>query len=303
MRLSLSSEPGADNVEAPLRALLGRDDVRSTMPVGPPHANRKPVLQICDGSGDVRGFAKVGHNELTGALVAAVAQTLRDLGDRSFVHVQVPQVLGATSWNGYPVLVLSALPLDQPRLRGDAARQRLLDVIDEVAQAHGMATADWGTTALRDLLVDGLDACGDVATELSVVLAGIDPAATELRIGSWHGDLNPGNIAVVDRQCPVWNWERFGTDVPVGFDPLHHDLHRGITVEGTALRDAAMDLLDQAPGLLARWGVDAGTSRTVARIYLVTLAQRYAIDRQSDAGGDLGRLQSWLVPALREGAR
>ena len=97
--------------------------------------------------------------------------------------------------------------------------------------------------------------------------------------------------------------ERFGTDVPVGFDLLHHDLHRAITVDGIAPGEAALDLLEQAPVLLARWDLDPRTARTVARIYLVTLAQRYAIDRQADAGGNLGRLRNWLVPALQEGAR
>ena len=302
MRLTVSSEPGAGNVEEPLRALLGRDDLRITMPVGPPRANRKPVLQICDGAGEVLGFAKVGHNELTSALVTAEAQTLRDLGERRFAHLQVPRVLGTASWQGGPVLVLSALQLDQPRLRGDAAKRRLLEVIDEVAHEGGVTTAAWGSATLRDRLVDALDGCGDVATELGAAVAEIDPA-TELRIGSWHGDLNPGNIALVDGRCPVWDWERFGTDVPVGFDLLHHDLHRAITVEGIAPGEAALDLLEQAPGLLAHWDLDPRTARTVARIYLVTLAQRYAIDRQADAGGALGRLRSWLVPALQEGAR
>ena len=102
MRLTVSAEPGADNVEEPLRALLGRADLRITMPVGPPRANRKPVLQICDGAGDVLGFAKVGHNELTSALVTAEAQTLRDLSDRTFVHLRVPQVLGTASWQDCP---------------------------------------------------------------------------------------------------------------------------------------------------------------------------------------------------------
>jgi hypothetical protein len=118
--------------------------------------------------------------------------------------------------------------------------------------------------------------------------------------GSWHGDLNSGNVALVAGVCPVWDWERFEAGVPLGFDLLHHDLHEAITVHGVAAEAAARRLVRDAARTLAPLGVLPATADAVARAYLVTLACRYLVDNQVGAGSALGHVREWLLPTLQE---
>ena len=48
----------------------------------------------------------------------------------------------------------------------------------------------------------------------------------ELTFGAWHGDWTPWNMATTATTVLVWDWERFGTGVPVGYDALHFDFQR-----------------------------------------------------------------------------
>jgi hypothetical protein len=97
----------------------------------------------------------------------------------------------------------------------------------------------------------------------------------------------------------VWDWERFETGVPLGFDLLHHDLQESITLLDADPRVAATRLLRGAAATLAPLDVGAG-AESVARLYLVTLACRYLVDGQADAGAALGQVDQWLLPALEE---
>ena len=48
------------------------------------------------------------------------------------------------------------------------------------------------------------------------------PARRRLAFGAWHGDWTPWNMASTAGGLLVWDWERFATGVPVGFDALHY---------------------------------------------------------------------------------
>src|SRR5690606_3700758 len=166
--------------------------------------------------------------------------------------------------------------------------------------------------ALRDR-VAGLP--GEAAGRLRAALAGIGErhGDTEVVFGSWHGDFTPWNIGGADGALLVWDWERFTTGVPVGFDALHHRLQRAVSdpaadpAEAAAgcVRDAATTLAPfaarQAPAEPA-WAEPAQAG-LVARLYLAELAARYLADRQAEAGARLGDVGAWLIPALAEGVR
>ena len=101
----------------------------------------------------------------------------------------------------------------------------------------------------------------------------------------------------------MWDWERYETGVVPGLDLLHHELHAAITVHGVTPREAASALLDRAPATLAPLGLHPVAADVVARVHLLTLGSRYLADDQEAAGGDLGRIGEWLLPALAEGER
>src|ERR1700709_2121753 len=101
---------GTDTLAAHLSAAVGQP-VRVSVRFGPPRANRKPVLQLLDRRGHAVGFAKLGVNELTKALVTAEAAALQEIAKRDLGIVRAPKVLHAGAWNDLELLVIEALPV------------------------------------------------------------------------------------------------------------------------------------------------------------------------------------------------
>jgi len=296
--LTVRGPATSPSLEDPLRRILQRDVVRLTMPVGPARANRKPVLQVSDDRGDVLAYAKVGHTDFTRELVEAEARTLSQLTTVPFSVVRPPRALELFAWRDLCVLLLEPLPTHARRLRGRAGRERLLAVVDEIARVHGVEVDRWDRHPLHIALERRLMDCGALAEPLLEVLRAL-PQDVAVPTGSWHGDLNPGNVALTQGRCPVWDWERYSPGVPVGFDLLHHDLQHAITVAGQDPGAAARSLIQDAPRLLAHWEIESSTARLIAQIYLLALAARYVADNQANQEADLGRGTDWIVPALQ----
>ena len=99
--------PDSD-VAAYLNAALGRD-VLVSLRIGPPRANRKPVLQLLAADGGLAGFAKIGVTELTRDLVRAEAAALALLGAARLDHLAVPRLIHHGQWRGHEVLVQAGL--------------------------------------------------------------------------------------------------------------------------------------------------------------------------------------------------
>ncbi|MDQ1647058.1 MAG: hypothetical protein QOJ50_3242, partial [Cryptosporangiaceae bacterium] len=89
-------EPGLDEH---LASILGRP-VLLALHIGPPRANRKPVLQLLTPRGETLAFAKLGVNDLTARLVDAEAAALTAVGAAAPAGISVPEVLHHGSWHG-----------------------------------------------------------------------------------------------------------------------------------------------------------------------------------------------------------
>jgi hypothetical protein len=269
---------GGETIEDHLARELGRP-VLVSLHLGPARANRKPVLQLLDAGGATIGFAKVATTALAGRLVAAEAETLRTLARAGLTRVTPPRVLSAGPWRGLEILVQSPLPVRRPR-RPSAAR--LAAATAEVAAVGGITTQPLDGPYLAGLR-DRVAALptGPTRDGLTGALDALGPAGTELRIGSWHGDWTPWNTAVVADTVLAWDWERFAGGVPVGFDALHYDLQPRALAQVDAAGAAAADSVRRAPGLLAPLGVPAGSTPTVAVLYLVEILTRYVGDGQT----------------------
>jgi hypothetical protein len=288
--------PDGGTIEDHLAAVLGRP-VLLALHIGPPRANRKPVLQVLDTTGEPLGFAKLGVDALTRRLVGAEARALRTLAVHSPRGVEVPRVLDHGRWNGAEVLLQSPLPVWLPRAPDDGTRR--LSAMVAVA----------GVTGVREEPVDGPYAAGLGArvgglgdrpggTALAAALAAATARGGLLRTGCWHGDWNTGNLAVLADRVLIWDWERFAEGVPLGYDALHHDLQTAITVRRVPAGAAAASTVARAAVLLAPFGVPASGAPVVAALYLVELGARYLADGQAEAGARLGRLDGWLLPVL-----
>ena len=177
--------------------------------VGRPRANRKPVLQVTDPHGRLLGFAKVGHNALTRTLVRDEGMALQRLSQAPMATVVVPRLIAQEPWNDLELLLMSPLRLPATASTGVSDRGLLERAVAEIAGVSGVETRAWSDHPLRARVVAALDELGSRATALRPGLELMDELDPTLAFGSWHGDLNPGNLAVVGDRLAVWDWERF----------------------------------------------------------------------------------------------
>ena len=288
------TDPG-ESLVARLRQALGPDLVVS-FHLGPPRANRKPVLQLLTPRGEPVGFAKVGATELTRRLVDAEQAALRSLAAAGLSTVEVPRVLHHEAYGDVAVLVQSALPVWEGDRTVDPAVRTA--AMREVAGHAGVRTEPVGGSQWGGELAARLDKVTDPATRELLAATLAAEAGRSLPLGAWHGDWTPWNMAVRAGRALVWDWERCAVGVPVGFDPVHYALQEALWRRGADPRAATAQVLAGVPALLAGYGLDPADAAAVARLYLVEIAARYLLDGQAAAGARLGRLERWLLPAL-----
>ncbi|GAA4202859.1 hypothetical protein GCM10022252_59640 [Streptosporangium oxazolinicum] len=295
-RVTVSS--GRDGIESHLSEVFGTP-VRVTLRVRPARrANRKPILEARAADGPI-AFVKIGDTDLTRELVAHEARTLGLLSGVPLKTVVPPAVLHHGSWRGLSVLALTPLPVR----RGRIPRDVLTDAIAEIARIPHGDPAE-GNPA-RGNPAPGDPPPGDPARTGpfpgNPAPAGSPPEDAAANRGpegpprdrgfSWHGDLTPWNISRgPDGRLLVWDWERFGTGVPLGFDAVHHFFQRALRRDDPAT--AARACVARALRILAPFGLSAAESRLTALRYLIALADRHA----ADGHAPLGPPEVWLTP-------
>ena len=110
--------------QAPLLAylqdLLGQRHLTFAISLGTPGPHRKPVIQMMDAHGHILGYAKIGHDAASNALVQNEARVLQGLATMSWQALTLPQVIATGCWQGHDLCVLSA-----PQAPGERMPQRL----------------------------------------------------------------------------------------------------------------------------------------------------------------------------------
>jgi hypothetical protein len=298
-RVQVDANSEGDTIETYLADMF-TPDILVSMYLGPPRANRKPVLQLLTPGGEPVAFVKVGINPLTCQLVRAERAALARLEQASLPGIMVPRVLRHDQWHGLEILVLSVVPA---WLRHHSPHPaQLTTAMNAVAQVDGLHSEPLiGSPYLRRLR-DRL-AAADEGDERAALLAALDVLAaraggTALTYGAWHGDWAPWNMARAGRRLLVWDWERFTLGVPLGFDALHYRMQ---TELGPGHRDplaAAAACLQNAEQLLAPFGISTEQAQLTGILYLTDLATRYLVDRQASAGAKNGAPSTWLIPAI-----
>ncbi len=311
-RNTTPDERATSSVTDHLRAALDRPDLAFAIYVGVPRPNRKPVLQILAEDGAVVGFAKVGWNDLTRALVRTEAAALGALAEDPPAAFSAPRVIEAGPVRDREVLTMAPLPAGVSG-RASAVTSVPLDATREVSHRGGTSCARLAdASAWRSLReragTAARDASGDDADRIRAAIVDIGGRAgdMELAFGSWHGDWAPWNMARADGRLYVWDWERSARPAPVGFDVahFHHQVLRRRRPLPTpaelvrALRAAAgpdLSALEVAP--------DA--HGVVIATYLLELSMRYrdAVARDPSAPDATGALSTATLEAASLAAR
>jgi hypothetical protein len=291
-----SSQPAIDHY---LSEVLGRE-VSIAVHLTPSRANRKPVIQsLAAGERHPVGFTKLGVNPLTTRLIDQEAVALGELATRSLEHLVIPMVTDHGRFADNAVLTLEPLPTWRP-----GRSPSLADVAPaarEVAELAGIArtpltTSDYWQRVERqshDLpatqAADRLRQCVDQA---ATAIGG-----AEITFTASHGDWSPWNMWLTDDRLLVWDWERFESRTPAGFDLLHFRLNEQFIRGGRRPADAGHQLRTDAADVLRHSGSPDRPLHTVV-LYLIHLGLRYEADGQAAVGPALGRLDTWLLPAL-----
>ena len=307
----LIRQPG-DTLQSHLSELLGAELLLAVQ-LSPARANRKPVAQLIDRRGTTIGYAKIGFNELTASLIRHEAAALQTLGQATTNAVKVPGIRYFGRWQGLEILVLEPLPAWH-RAPARAAGRLLSAAMAEIAGIAGISRSALADSPFWSRICADLDALGPRGAPFLRVVRqlGERHGAAVLAFGSWHGDWTRTNVAPHGHSVLAWDWERFGTGVPVGFDALHYDLLSSVTVRRRSPDQAVRRTIADADHLLTPFGAHVGSpgagrqrrqlGTLTAALYLAELAARYLRDRQDEAGARMGDPQRWMLPALAAAA-
>jgi hypothetical protein len=238
--------------------------------LGPVRPNRKPVLQLIGRDGQAVGYAKVGWNELTRRLVRAEAGMLRRLGEAGPRRFTAPDLLHQGRWRGLDVTVSSALPHALWR-RGRRYALPPVAVTREIAALGGVEVAPLGESrwwaGLQDRLAPVRQGGGAALAATLERLDGL--GATPLAFATWHGDWGPWNLRATPGRLLVWDWERSGDGVPLGFDLLHFGYQTALQGLGRPPAAAAATARDRAAPHLAELGQRPGVEELLLDLYLL----------------------------------
>ncbi|MEH0972138.1 hypothetical protein V6U77_13490 [Micromonospora sp. CPCC 205546] len=272
-----------------LGAALGVPSVHAACGVRPPDPNHKPTLQLFGADGRALGYAKIGWNGATRALVTAEAAALRELPAVTGVpdHPAAPRLLAESTEAGRVVALVEPLP---PAVRGvpvdDPPRLAALLAVARRGRPPAPPRPLAGSSFARRLAAEAARAAADTpdgARAVAAVAALADRHGdTAVEFGHWHGDWVPWNLGVHDGHLVAWDWEHSGPDVPLGFDLVHDAFQRALVLRGEPAAAAARAVDAQ----LDRHGDDLGLApaarRLVADAYLLEMWLRTW--RLADAG-------------------
>ncbi|WP_370021386.1 hypothetical protein [Planotetraspora sp. GP83] len=279
---------GPDTIETYLSDVLGQR-IHVVVHVRPARrANRKPILEAHGPAGLV-GYVKVGDSDRARDLVQHEAEVLRMLAARPLKVVVPPTVLHQGVWRGLDVLVVSPLPVTSRRVPMDLLNTAVAEI---AALGRGRMITNpvwqgeraWAGTYARSRMT---------FTQVKAVTAEPVHDHAENAAWGWHGDLAPWNVsASADGRLLVWDWERFGSGVPFGFDALHYFFHRALRRMRPAT--AAHACLAQSGRVLEPFGLSTAEARRTAAHYLITIADRH----HRDGHEPLGPSSRWLNPVV-----
>ncbi|MFC3501899.1 hypothetical protein ACFOOK_13125 [Micromonospora krabiensis] len=268
---------------------LGGASLHAACGVRPPDPNHKPTLQLFDAAARPRGYAKIGWNGATRALVTAEAAALRALAGTSGTpgHPLTPRLLTEITWAGQVVAVVEPLP---PRVRGmPVTEPPPVDALLAVARRGrpaGERRPLTGSPFLSRLAAEATRAAAADPSGRRALAAVADlerrHGGTYVEFGHWHGDWVPWNLGRHAGRLVAWDWEHSGADVPLGFDLAHDAFQRALVLRGQSAAAAARAVDTQLDRYGDRLGLAPEQRRLVVDAYLLELWLRTW--RLADAG-------------------
>ncbi|WP_279581148.1 phosphotransferase [Fodinicola feengrottensis] len=202
---------------------------------------------------------------------------------RCWQRLRTPTVVHDGGWRDLRLLVVSPVPAaSRPRLGRPSGPP--VAAMAELAAGFDSGVCPVADSPLFVRLRETVDTLtdGHHAEELRLALEKIANRCADVRLplGGWHGDWTPWNMSVRGQQVGLWDWERFDTGVPVGFDLMH------FLVQAAAQRHGiSAPVIERAVTLAGqRLGPDGDL---IGTLYTATIAARYLYAAQAATGAPL----------------
>jgi hypothetical protein len=274
--------PGTEDVVAFLAAELGEPALLLAGSDVGGSGFRTPVLQLFTADGRPRGYAKIGWDPVTVAMVEVEADALERVRAARFSTLTAPAVAWFGTWHDLTVLVTE--PMHPGVRRLNARELPPIDPLREIATLWGAprrsvvtASTFW---ARATAVADRAAAAGRPALTATMAAYVDHHDGADVRFGAWHGDWVEWNLGRVGRGLVAWDWAYAAPDVPIGFDVLQFFHLRYRNLRGlpadVALTRAARDAV---PGLRAL-GLDSEERAAVVALHRLEVALRDERARQ-----------------------
>jgi hypothetical protein len=295
--LSVRVPDGAELLWEHLAGLLGGvAGLHAAIGIRPPDPHHKPTLQLFDDAGRPRGYAKIGWNAGTRAMVKAEAASLTELTPAGGDMPAAPRLVLHTRWRDREVAVIEPMPCGVRRIRRpDEPR---LPAMLAVARRGGPA-APPRPFGGSDFLTRWRRRAREADARIHRAIDALEARDGDLLLefGDWHGDWVPWNMARHRGRLLVWDWENRAPDVPVGFDLAHQAFQTALSTH----RRPAVACADAVDAALREHGSALGLTRPaqqfVADAYLVELWLR-TFELSADGAGWNPKLHPALLQVL-----
>lgn len=254
--------------------------------LGPRRYNRKPVVQLFGCRGRTIGFAKLGADPLTNAMVSNEADWLLRARAGS---VAVPRVLWSGNWGESEALIVEPV---WGRRRPSSRRSSCAGLASSI---HNLADPVEG--GVFDSAPAKALALLDHRAAMDALEAAEAFEGARLRLGAWHGDLTPWNLLTAGGVTTVIDWEMAATGMPQGSDLLHRHLAVQVELRETP-PNAAIGSLRAAAGRLEGTTDRSRREATVAVLLLEYVRRDLELEGLGVAATGLGDL---AIEELRRG--
>lgn len=246
----------ADGLLVHLARELDQEQVAVAVGLGVVDAVWKPTLHVFAPNGTPLAFVKVGRGPVAAELVGREAAALARWAAHPDPRIVVPDLLGATTWRGLPMVLVAPLPTDARRLPGPVSPWPVR-TLDDPLPDTALSDAPWWTSR-----VDAAEAAGD--TTLEKLLQRIEDrhGCEDRAWARWHGDWVPWNLARCRQGLVAWDWEYSEPGAPVGLDEVHGRYQS----ERVGRRRPVAEALDAARSVApSPWAADAHLAMLVTR--------------------------------------
>lgn len=200
-----------------LQQVVGEKSLHCSLSLGPAGPHQKCVLQLMRPDGRIFGYAKVGSNPETAALVENEVRFLRRLRAQKLSRLIIPELLYA-GWfrDRFVAVTREASP---PVSRAPAAITALhLEALRELRDSLGVALPGPGPApCFRQVSSDYYRELVEQAVTRAGQWLGTNPLPGYAR----HGDFTPWNLRLVGGGLLAFDWEYASEQGTPGYDLIH----------------------------------------------------------------------------------